>query len=48
MLHVEREEDFVLRIVSDELVREGAYDSGLCETYMHPLRVEENTITGLL
>ena len=50
LLHFDGQEDFVLRVVSDELIgeRAGMNYKNQGKAYMQPLRVEENTITGLL
>lgn len=49
MLHFGGQEDFVLREVSDELIGERAgMDQNTDKAHMHPLRVDEKTITGLL
>lgn len=49
LLHFGGQEDFVLREVSDELIGERAgMDQNTDKAHMHPLRVDEKTITGLL
>lgn len=49
LLHFDGQEDFVLRVVSDELIGERAWiNQNTDKAHMHPLRVDEKTITGLL
>lgn len=49
LLHFDGREDFVLRVVSDELIGERAWiNQNTDKAHMHPLRVDEKTITGLL
>lgn len=48
MLHIDGEEDFVLGVVRDELIGERAAVNHDKESNMQPLRVDENTMTGLL